>query len=184
VQDGFNRPDSATTPGLTDTGQVYEQNSGVWGISGNRLYLVSGNGHLFYNAPSADMDVMAQLPIIGATVTAGTSFGIQLHVQDTSNRIAFWMTADTGAYTIAKFIAGAQTNIATGTALATAAGTTHVFRAVSKGNKLTFYINGAQVATYTLTSAEFAQFKAYTKAGFRQSAVGDLRFDNLWVRAA
>lgn len=42
LTDTFTRADSATTLGSTETGQVWIAASGVWGVSTNRAYKVSG----------------------------------------------------------------------------------------------------------------------------------------------
>lgn len=44
ITDSFNRADSTTTMGSTDTGQTWLPNSGTWGITGNLAYLPSAAG--------------------------------------------------------------------------------------------------------------------------------------------
>ncbi|RYG90120.1 MAG: hypothetical protein EON59_00640 [Alphaproteobacteria bacterium] len=82
IYDDCNRADSTTTPGSADSGAAWIVASGVWGISGNKLYRVSGTGTnnvIFQNPGKADVILQAKFDVVTA------SSGLMLRATDISN---------------------------------------------------------------------------------------------------
>lgn len=65
--DTFNRADNASAIGSPQFGGAYTVNSGTWGITGNRLQLVSGAGRLSFDVGASDFEVSVSIAAVVST---------------------------------------------------------------------------------------------------------------------
>ena len=196
VRDSFNRPDSATTLGNADSGQVWTALSGTWGISSGQAYVVT----------TADGDYQAAVDVGRLNV----QYACDVTLSPTLNRAnpAFLLRGiDASNYLIAsiyktgtgsadviqiyKRVSGTYTLLAVLNSAGSVEGTTYHFVISVVGNTITVYRNGGVVISYTLIGSDAVLFGGLTatKVGFRLS-LGSLsddgrsRWDNLLVKAA
>lgn len=164
ITDSFNRADSTTTMGSTDTGQTWTPLSGTWGIISNTGYKVvtSGNQeHTVIDATVSDCTIT----LIVTTVDSG---GIAFRAIDDNNLFLL----DSGGGNIYRRTAGSFTIVASPGGEAN--GDTE--SVVLSGTSIVYKVNGGTPrASFTDSQGTTA-----TKHGIR--AFGNiLRVDNLSI---
>jgi len=112
ITDTFNRTNSATTLGTTETGETWAVTSGsVWGITSNTAYRVSPATSARHAATvevsSADMVVSATAPSPGTL----TYPGVTGRFTNIDNCYLLWFQSDTSSYWVMRRIAGVQTGL-------------------------------------------------------------------------
>lgn len=173
--DTFTRADSTTGLGTAETGQVWTSSGTVWTISSGRA---TTGAYAFLPCGSGDMDVACD--VIVSTVTG--AYGISINASSANDRLSFYFDAASATWRFSKSDAGTLTVLQQGS-YTTVAGQTYRLRAISKGNLVTYFINGVEAANYTLTTAEQTKYKAYQSAGLRLSNSTAAFFDNFEIKA-
>jgi hypothetical protein len=142
VYDSFNRADSATTLGNADTGQAWTILNGIFGISSNQAYIVSGSGDLaaVVNPALSDGTLGHTLSLLGSTIR------LIFRSSDTSNYFNF--QASSSGYSLYRRVAGTFTQIGS-------YGTLPVqgdkMKVTINGSSITCYVNDVAVMTVTDT---------------------------------
>lgn len=179
ANDTFDRPDGAGL-GVATSGQTWtESPNPAFNISGNRA-TGAASAFSFLPVGQSDMDVSVQITL--GSGSGSTSAGLSLNASNSNNRLAFYLDRAFGGWRFSKVDTGTLT-VLTSSAYTLAENVVYTLRCISKGDVLTFSINGVQVGTYTLTAAESTKFKALQMAGLRQGAATSYYFDNFEVRA-
>lgn len=162
ITDSFNRADSTSTMGSTDTGQTWTYQSGTWGITSNTAYPVTASGQLTAVVESSVSDCTVQV----THSTAGSSPGLCWRATDDNN---YWLVAGLTAY---KRVAGGFTSMGSTGGIADG----DVLSVVLSGASHVIKKNGSTVLT--ISSDSFNQ--TATKHGLR-AQVNNSRFDNFSV---
>ena len=174
AHDSFDRANSTTSLGTAMSGQAWQvANGSVYGISGNRGYMVSGQGEAWIVGPqpatSAEVDIIYTSSLTEALIFRLVDSGNYLHVIITDDK--FYLYKKQGGVYGAPRAVVARTHTP---------GVTYHIRAELVGAVFRGYENGVLILTYTLTTAEQATFLApnATGIGMRSSATST-RYDNL-----
>lgn len=162
VSDTFDRVDS-TSLGTAETGQTWQNLSGVWGISGNQAYLTANNstGTALVDAGTADCQI--QVTYAG---TFASSVKVVARCSDINNQIVF--NADG---TISRIQAGTWTLLGTTTIPKSG----DIIKMTLKGNDITVQVNDSEPLTVTDSFNN-----TVTKHGFRAGTSAQ-RFDNFKI---
>jgi chitodextrinase len=170
VSDSFNRVDSSTSLGVSDTGQTWTALTGTWGISSNQAYLAAGTGGIAV-IDSGKSD--ATIQVKNAVITA-TNMRFVFRLTDSNNY--YIVQTDTGnVYKLYKNVAGTFTSLGTSTGITPANG--DVLKVVTNGSSITVYVNGSQIITATDTFNQTA-----TKHGIAHNALNPIsRWDDFSV---
>lgn len=174
VRDDFNRADSSTT-----LGWPWTTISGIWGVSGNKAYSVSGSG---YRCAVLDADSShAQ----AEAVMSGTALGCGVYVAGISNTSLLMAVVGSGTVDVLKRVS------TTTTYLGNTGASTYV-----EGSRIRVRHDPAAAKVYAqvikpdgTASAEVswtvdAAFASYTDAGLIVNNVtpaGSARWDDAWV---
>jgi hypothetical protein len=171
VIDTFNRADSASTAGSTDTGETWTA-SGTWGIQSNRLYNPSaGNGNrLTVTLAANDCDVSATMAVLPGT----SSVSLMHRWADASNYV-YLSILSTGVVQLGNVIGGSFTTLATSSSSVVSAGQKITLRTF--GTTATALVDGISVLTATTAIA------SGTAAGLRNAgdSTGNFRFDDFSI---
>jgi hypothetical protein len=180
AQDAFQRADAAVL-GFCDTGDVWSV-IGTWAITSGRASAGAGGSYATIDIGRGDQDVSAVVVMNG--VSTG-NIGLTLNFIDSGNRLAFYVDASNGQAFLSKLDSGSLTSLsATGAnAVTLTAATVVALRVTSKGNVLTGFVNGVQVAQYVMTPSEQAKYKAANRVGIRQSVTGNGAYESFAVRS-
>lgn len=177
ITDSFNRADSATTMGSTDTGQLWVPNHGTWGINGNRAYEVA-------TAADNQETTVVQSGIADCTIAvtlaiATSQAGICFRCSDPNNLWVVLSTGTAGALQTYKRVAGTFTQLGTN-GLPCANG--DVLSVVLSGSSITVKKNGTTVAACSGTDAHNA---TATKHGLYIFSISSTaaRFDDFSIAA-
>jgi hypothetical protein len=171
VSDSFNRADSTTALGTADTGQIWSALSGVWGISSNQAYWITGNPSLHVvESGQSDVQISLDSIVTGSSICGAIGF----RATDASNYWFFRNNA--GTNNLYKVVGGTATLVSS-LAYALSAGT-YTFKVVANGSTIECYINGILQFTATDTHNQTA-----TKHGVRNHATTTARFDNFLVQS-
>lgn len=173
--DTFDRADAASL-GTASDGKTWTQTS-TWAISGNRAN-GTGNSYAFLQASATDQEVSVDIIWTSGSIAAGVS----VNASTANDRLTFYIDRANSLWRFAKVDAGTLT-VLQSSAFTVTDGTTYTLRCISKDSVLTYFINGSQVGTYTLTTAEATKYKALTQAGIRASASVPVYFDSFQVLA-
>lgn len=160
---GFEGADSATTLPQSQDGQPAQQVHGTWGVSGQWAYIATVSG---VNDVAAWETGLTQLTLhtrVRAPASGVCNIGLALFVIDANNHVLANVAATP---TIQKIDAAAWTTLASGSPLTIAAGQEFDVRVTVRGRLITLYIDGARVASYTMTAAEWTKYSASTSHGF------------------
>lgn len=177
VSDSFNRADSTTTLGSTDS---YAGGSAMtWGVIGTAVYGISSNQA--YESTSANdnpayVDLGANADNVRVSVDLATSSGIYntgLAFRITDNRNYFRCYGTTASLKIDRMVNGTLTNIAS----VTLSGYTYpiTFSVEVSGSTINYLVNAVQKGTLTDTNLQTA-----TKHGLYLSGTAQ-RLDNFKV---
>jgi hypothetical protein len=171
----FNKPNSATTLGNTDTGQPWIALDGTFGISSNKAYLAatSGDGATNHIAlvNMGQSDGIIQVVMSVFAVGAGVVF----RANDAQNFYELYITD--GSYGLFKFVAGTPEELGYSTCAPANGDQIKIYLAA---NKIYVYVNntleiaGTDVFNQTATMHGISAFNAATVARF-----DDLYFDLL-----
>lgn len=179
VSDDFNRPDDATTLGISSSGAVWVAVAGTWGISANQACFVSGAGTgRIAVIETGHSDVAMQVDVVTG---AGSHWpGLTFRLKDAANWVAVRNTTNDGVpsnglIVIMTSIAGTT---ATVTSAAAPAGLVfpYTMRAELSGSTVTVKINGAVVLTATVTA-----HVGRTRHGLFGNSNTSVRLDNFTV---
>lgn len=138
--DRFTRADSNTTPGNN-----WVATAGVWGISSNALYNVSGSGFRTVYQPSVGSGDGIYQWKVTLSGTATDLFRLTMRHSTAGNYITLNSNGSTGALSLQIWVAGGfSSTIANFTLVTTlTANSTHVFTLLASGNKYALYQNGS-----------------------------------------
>lgn len=141
IKDSFNRADSATTLGNTETGQTWVAQSAAWGTSGNAAYLTAGSSRTVISTAISN-NYAVQITLKTVTSLDNLQRVIFRYV-DTSNELYFGK-ATAAQYQLVKRVAGSATTLAT---IPQAPANGDVLRVEVRGSNIIAKINGVTVAT-------------------------------------
>ena len=174
--DSFNRADSTTALGSTDgagTVNAWTQNSGTWGINGNRAYISAAAASI------ATIPGAANLELVQFEIPVWSAGDVQLvfRFTDTSNYLRFGGTIG-GTATLEQVVAGAATTIAVadddqGLFLLSAA---DVLAVRCNGSVIECFVNGILALCVSDTTQESA-----TRVGMRINTSIATRIDNFYL---
>lgn len=169
--DTFDRADAALL-GTASDGKVWTV-QGSWSITGNKAS-GTGNSFGFLTIGASDMDVR-----VTTVLAAGysTTAGLSINATDANNRLAFYLDKTFNGWRFSKVDAGTLT-VLDSAASGLTDGIDYVLKCISKGDVISYYINGVKVGQYTLTAAESTKFKPLQKAGIRQGASAPYTFND------
>lgn len=150
IKDDFNRANSTSTLGSTNTGQVWTAHQGTWGIASNAAYVVTSSGPGWNEATveSGGANVMVQGQV---AVVAGAFYGVPrllFRFTDTANYL-YVEAHSVNGWALKKREAGSETTL--GSPYATAATNNDVVKVVANGSALEVFVNA--VSRITATSA-------------------------------
>ena len=177
ITDSFNRADSTTGLGTTDTGQTWEQiGTGILGIIGGTAYRVTSNAAAVVDFGQADMMVSHKIVVSGdyfaghfaRYVDANNCYSL-----DTSS------AGGLGQVKVMRVIGGSS--IATGATIASIANGDTLgvsYKEVAGGTEIKMYKNGVLVATDTDRTAGRPMG---TKAGLKPHNNGNIRLDDFRI---
>lgn len=101
IVDGFDRDDSNTTLGTTDTGEKWEAVSGTWGIKDQQAALITPNDEGPRSIAVLDMkSPNGTIQVTGSTITNG--WGLVFRYRSPFNYWYITGSRDTASYTIVK----------------------------------------------------------------------------------
>lgn len=174
MTDTFTHADSATSMGTATSGQAW-QTDGVYGISGNQGYHVSGfaaAAWIMGATPATFAEVDIVYPSTSTTeslITRLVDANNYLHAIITDTQILLYKK-DSGSYTqLGSAVSATHTS-----------GTTYRLRVAISGSTVTVYQDGVSKITYSLTSPEQAKFLASNAVGVgMRSSTTTARYDNL-----
>lgn len=177
ITDGFNRSDSATTLGTTETGQTWSVSGTLWGIRSNKAYKVG----TAKTSSSAWVDYTARDMAVTATYINALQYStlVARFSPPYATGSGYRFTSEGAVSSLARRINGANTVLYTAPSFA--AGSIVKISTIEEasGTRVTLTINGAQVYT-TLDST--VDRPMGTSAGFTQSTtVNEVEFDNFKV---
>lgn len=178
LSDTFNRTNSTTTLGNSDTGQAWTAHSGTWGINTNQAYVVDTNtvDHVCsIEAGAANLAVSADIQL------TGNNPGLIFRLQDATNYLMVLCNTPSTQFQIYKRVAGAYTVLASSSTGLYSVNSTHNILVSASGNSITVKMDGT-----TVVSVTNATFNTATKVGFRHqtpSSTNTARWDNLQVTA-
>ena len=168
ITDSFDRADSTTTMGNTDTGQTWVPNAGTWGITSNTAYLQAGSGQ---NTTVVDSGVSDCT--VGFTIsTYAANLGFCLRSQNDSNHLLVTFGGGIALEVYTK-IANSFTVIASNSTTVTSGDAVSV---VLSGTSIVVKKNGTTVLSTTSSS-----FQTETKHGLRNFGATAARFNDFSV---
>ncbi len=109
ITDSFNRADSSSSLGTTDTGQPWTALAGTWGITGNKAYKVTGSAQGWAVVESGVSDCTISVTLSGTTNAGG---GITFRATDANNNL--FIDADGTGFDVYKTVAGSISGIGGG----------------------------------------------------------------------
>jgi hypothetical protein len=138
IFDSFNRENNTSTLGTTETGQTWTVSNGVFGISNNSAYRVSGTGigFAYVETGLADFTLSVKLTSIGT----GIGHFLVFRLSDTSNYLLLYVNGS-GQYTVYKTVAGVNTLLDTDTSITATANDIIVL--TCNGNDISTTVNGS-----------------------------------------
>jgi hypothetical protein len=175
ISDTFTRDDSTTTLDKADTGQIWVQPQGVWGVFGNQAYLSTSSepSVAVIESEIANCKVSCILPAI----PLGEAPGLVARYVDTSNYLRISITVGTGMLYLSKRVAGTLTTLGTYTH-DWITGDTIGF--VLNGASVQATLNGNVVITVMETACQTATKHGLAKGG---GILATTRWDNFKVEA-
>lgn len=175
ITDTFNRADSVTTLGSTDTGQAWQTVYGTAGISGNQARAYTNSARSVIDLGAANMSVAVDL------TTSAPYIGLVVRWADANNYI-FADTQTEDSFRLYKVIAGVQSAVGGYILSGLAVPRRIALEAFDDGTGTTVrrYINGALVATDFIGDANRPHG---TKGGLTLGANSQTaRFDNFEIK--
>jgi len=162
ITDSFNRADSSSSMGNTDTGQTWVPNSGTWGIASNKAYCVNSESQRTTVVESSRADCVVQV-----TLSTFNDSGLCWRSSDDSNHFISTATnafrREAGSFTSVGSNASAMTN-------------GDVIAVTLSGNSHSITKNGSAWISYSSSFNNTA-----TKHGLRVHSNNTARFDDFSV---
>lgn len=171
VQDGFNRPDDASTLGKANTGQVWTTPLGVWGILGNAAKLFTPSGGVdraLINSGLSDCSVKVVFSVTGVNQR------VIFRYTDATNEWAFGSIGGS-VYELIKRVAGVVTTVASSAVTIVSGDMVKVLCA--KGT-IRCFVNGSLIFDVSDSSNQTA-----TTHGIFVAGAIAITFDNFLVEA-
>jgi hypothetical protein len=186
VQDSVTRADSTTTPGsATETGQAWDANGNTWGVTSNKLDLITNGAGIRAALIEAGQAKLRWSADVTLTNASSSGAGIVVAATDGSNLLTLFIHSN-GTLKCELYTAGvfAASLFAPAVGALGGAGTWNLaarYVGDSSAGVLYCYINDTLVHTQTVTNATArAMLAAATKYGvWSQSAGWDSRWDNI-----
>lgn len=142
LYDTFNRGNTTTNLGQLDSGQLWTQNTGTWGIISNAGYISASGVNSIASIPvAASFD--AQITV--QTISAGKAYFL-FRMADTANYWRFGSSTATGAIVLSRVIAGVATPVVT---LTNTMANSTTLRVVASADIIYLYVNGVLVGQTT-----------------------------------
>lgn len=171
VADSFNRADTTSALGAADSGQVWAEDAGTWGISGNQAYSVSAGGMARVDAGAVMGEV--SVTVTGTMPAPGQAAGLVMRFQSAAVHYELDIQGG-GAIELVEFNFGAAA-VANNAAAGFVAGDR--LTVLDDGTSLTVKRNDTTVLTFATTVAADA-----TVAGIKVYSTAAVRFENFEVR--
>lgn len=170
VSDDFSEADGTSLSGkATDTGQSWVQTSGTWTVQTQKAKCVAVAANQIVQVESGLADCT-----VSATIVWGEQYpGLTFRFVDASN---FWLclfNSSNTAIQLSKFVAGAQTVVATAACTASP-----LMKVELSGSTIKAYIDGALLTTVTDSAHQTA-----TKHGLFAYGTGTSTWDDFSVTA-
>lgn len=171
VNDTFNRADSASSMGTSDSGHVWTALQHTWGISSNTAYDTSSSsdGTCYVDSSNADCTLQVTLS------TFGSKAGFTFRVQDINNHYIIRVQSSPTDVVCFRRESGTYNLQASNSISAPANG--DVVKLVLRGPLAMFFINGVLKLAFTNST-----FSTETEHGLHTLNDGTTRFDNFTVK--
>lgn len=140
VMDTFNRADSALALGTADTGQVWTNNSGILGISSNKVYMPSGSSAIA--TLDSKQSKVAVSFVDSGIQESGFFNGVIARYTDTSNYVR--AVLQTTTLFLQRRQAGTTTVL---NSVAVTRNDGDIYKLVADGTTLTVFKNGVNILT-------------------------------------
>lgn len=148
ITDSFDRANSETTLGSTETGQAWQPLVGTWGITNNTAYVAGANG--VGNIAVVETGRANGSSRVDVTLVSSNFFARSVvRASDANN---YWslnvnvLSGSVTSFNISKTVAGSQTIVVSDIP---AVQPPFTLRTVTNGESLTFFINDIQVGQVT-----------------------------------
>jgi hypothetical protein len=163
VSDTFSRADSATSLGVTETGQPWQSLAGPWGISSGEAYTtsVTTNRNICVDVGAADATVTAVVSVVSST-----NQGIVLRAVDNSNH---YMVRFGTTVVLFRKVAGTYTQIASTATGAVSLANGAVCAVTVTGSEFEISVDNSVVLSHTDIDADAAVLATNTRHGLRLS---------------
>lgn len=162
IDDSFNRADSATTLGNTDTGQAWTANRGTWGISSNQAYCVTAVDNDLASVDWGSPNMTVSVKMVAQALQR--FYGVVARMTDASNYYMA-MVAEGASVYLFKCVAGSYTVLVGPTSVSPPANA--VLSLQASGTSLVVKINGT-----TVISTTDSTFTTGNRAGLRFGSTG------------
>ena len=171
MYDTFNRANSTTTLGSTDTGQAWTAHTGTWGISSNQAYLQtqSGDSVATFDFGNTEVDMRCRM-----TISSTGQPGLVFRATNDQNYLLVIMSST--AVSLWQRVTGTYTQLRSGAVTATP-GVPYPVRIVAVGSDIRVYFNGKHALAFSTT--QFAS--TGTRVGIRANDANANRWDDLEV---
>lgn len=158
-RDTVNRPDSTTSIGQADTGQLYTVDSGTFGISSNRIYpVVTGDQRrAWVDIGKTNYRYSAT---VRGTINSGSNYSIPSLIPryvNLTNYLLVYLLV--GAIRISKIDNGSFSALTT-FATTTADNTDYILTVAPNGNNISVSVDNVFKGTYTLSGADAIKYGA------------------------
>lgn len=164
ASDTFNRADSTSGLGTSDSGHTWSSLAGTWGIDTNEAYIVSNAASGLYatvlDAGVADCTV--EVTLVATTGASVGNYGLSFRATDINNWWRFNADDNNDNLYLSRMVAGSHTSVQTVNAAGIAPG--DVLKVVLSGNDIDCYHNGTLKASTTDSA-----FNTVTKHGLMVS---------------
>lgn len=141
VYDTFNRGDTTTNLGQLDSGQLWTQNSGTWGIISNAGYISASGSSMATISVAASTTTQ----VTTQTLTTGSAYLVFRGV-DTANYWRLGAASAGGAIVLEKVTAGVATTVLTLASTLTSGTTLQI---IASGDNIYVYVNGVLLSQTT-----------------------------------
>lgn len=171
VTDTFNRADSASSMGTSDSGHTWTALQHTWGISSNTAYDTSSSSDGTCYVDSSNADCVLQVTLSTFSSKAGFTF----RVQDLNNHYIIRMQSGTNDVVCFRRQGGSYNSQASNSI--TAPASSDVIKMVLRGSLAMFFHNGVLKLAFSNST-----FSTETKHGLHTLNDGTSRFDDFTVK--
>lgn len=179
--DTFDRADSTTLAGNSDSGHAHTAQAGTWGISSDKLYSASDADANLLTADPDEEDGFFQATVSGTLnhATIIRTPDLIFHFLNTSNYLAVQLL--NGSVLLIKIDGGSPTTLATATQT-TANGTDYIVRVEFVGARIKVYVDEVELINYELLGTDL-KYRDYTIVGYRLTKGGSPATAARWHNA-